>query len=206
MMRFVAISMCIHAALLLSWTHAFQFAGQQETTLSVTFDAPTEIAAPETTETTPSKSQKMASRSTRRGNASRAAITAKSDMMIKARSTPVSMSSQENGTDNSASASQREQARAQVKAHLLADLRRYFEYPMMALNAGWQGTVWLSVTLEPDGRVDQINVTRSSGYDVLDSSAIKAMKRVGRLSEAEQWLSGRSLEVPIPVVYRITGS
>src|SRR5690606_17846269 len=91
----------------------------------------------------------------------------------------------------------REAARARVRELLLADLARHFEYPWIARRRGWEGRVWLSVTVRPDGALERIHVTRSSGYEVLDRSAVETMKRIGPLAHAAHWLDGAALELPL---------
>jgi protein TonB len=95
-------------------------------------------------------------------------------------------------------------ARAQVRALLLSDLQRYFEYPHLARLRGWQGMVWLSVTVRPDGILDAIHVAKSSGYALLDRSAMDAMQRVGQLTEARRWLRDEPVELPLPILYQLT--
>ncbi|MFL6621700.1 MAG: TonB family protein [Sulfurifustis sp.] len=94
--------------------------------------------------------------------------------------------------------------RGEVQALLLADLRRYFEYPLIARRRGWEGIVRLSVTVQPDGGLAAIRIVRSSGYDVLDRSAVAALQRVGQFAQAGERLHGRPLELPLSVVYRLT--
>lgn len=95
-------------------------------------------------------------------------------------------------------------ARERVRNALLSDLTRHFEYPWLARRRGWQGMVWLSVTVEPDGRLKRIRVARSSGHDVLDRSAVETLQRVGQVAQARRWLDGQALELPLPIVYRLT--
>lgn len=49
-------------------------------------------------------------------------------------------------------------------------------YPKMARKRGYQGTVILSVLVNKDGRVDNLWVFESSGYNVLDNAALEAVK------------------------------
>lgn len=93
---------------------------------------------------------------------------------------------------------------SQLQLLLLGDLRRHFEYPLLAKKREWEGTVWLSVTLNSDGTVNNVRVIRSSGYTVLDRSAVTSMQRIGRLTEAARWLNGHGLELPLPIIYRLT--
>ena len=94
-------------------------------------------------------------------------------------------------------------ARAQIRSRLLADLKRYFEYPLLARRRGWEGTVWLAFTVAPDGVLERIHVARGSGYDALDHAAIVALRRVDQMREASAWLDGRALDMELPVIYRL---
>ena len=50
------------------------------------------------------------------------------------------------------------------------------EYPLVAREAGWEGTVVLQVEVLPGGTAGAVTVYRSSGYPVLDQAAVKAVK------------------------------
>jgi TonB family protein len=65
-------------------------------------------------------------------------------------------------------------------------------YPLEAREKGYQGEVLLRVEVLSNGQVGQVEVKRSSGYEVLDESALTAVK---------QWkfIPARRGEVPIPV-------
>ena len=92
-----------------------------------------------------------------------------------------------------------------IKARLYTDLARYFEYPELARRRGWEGRVMLAVNVAPDGQLQQIRVARSSGFAILDDSALQSLRQVDRLSEAATLLSGRQLAMQIPVIYRLQG-
>jgi TonB family protein len=64
-------------------------------------------------------------------------------------------------------------------------------YPQEAREKGYQGEVLLRVEILPNGRVGQIEVKKSSGYDILDQSALTTVR---------QWkfIPARKGEVPIP--------
>ncbi|MBK8816041.1 MAG: energy transducer TonB [Methylococcaceae bacterium] len=49
-------------------------------------------------------------------------------------------------------------------------------YPGIARSRNWEGLVLLRVYVTPDGRCGNINVARSSGHDVLDESAVEAVR------------------------------
>ncbi|MDZ4348600.1 MAG: energy transducer TonB [Xanthomonadaceae bacterium] len=44
-------------------------------------------------------------------------------------------------------------------------------YPRLALQRGWQGTVWLLVSVDPQGRPVAVDIHQGSGYALLDRSA-----------------------------------
>ncbi|SLM62517.1 MULTISPECIES: energy transducer TonB [Dickeya] len=49
-------------------------------------------------------------------------------------------------------------------------------YPDVAINRGWEGTVLLHVQVRPDGKVQAIELQRSSGYPALDDAARQAVQ------------------------------
>ncbi|MGM3175752.1 energy transducer TonB [Dickeya lacustris] len=49
-------------------------------------------------------------------------------------------------------------------------------YPDVAINRGWEGTVWLHVQVRADGKVQAIELQRSSGYPALDDAARQAVQ------------------------------
>ena len=50
------------------------------------------------------------------------------------------------------------------------------QYPALARVNHWQGLVQLEVSVSDEGRVQRIEVIRSSGHDVLDEAAINAVR------------------------------
>ncbi|MFQ5935620.1 MAG: energy transducer TonB [Acidiferrobacterales bacterium] len=94
-------------------------------------------------------------------------------------------------------------AQALIRGRLRTDLARYFYYPVIARRHGWQGRVRVAFTVQPDGRLTDLRVTHSSGYRVLDQSALKALRKVGNLAEAREWLKGQSAQIELPVIYRL---
>ena len=57
-------------------------------------------------------------------------------------------------------------------------------YPSRAQREGTEGTVGVSVTVGPDGRVSACSVTSSSGSSVLDDAACQGMQRYARFRPA----------------------
>ena len=48
-------------------------------------------------------------------------------------------------------------------------------YPELARERGWEGVVVLKILVSKEGLVHQIDVDKSSGYKILDESALKAI-------------------------------
>ncbi len=49
-------------------------------------------------------------------------------------------------------------------------------YPQIAIQRRWEGTVLLRLSITTEGRVGQVEILSSSGYDVLDGEAIRAVR------------------------------
>jgi len=59
-------------------------------------------------------------------------------------------------------------------------VREHLEYPYLARRMGWEGEVLLFFRLNPTGEVEEIIVLKSSGFEVLDKSAVNAVKRASK--------------------------
>lgn len=93
--------------------------------------------------------------------------------------------------------------RAHIQARLMQALRANFSYPLLARRNGWQGLVKIQLRIEPDGHLSHIELIRSSGFAVLDQAAIDSTSRIQPVSEAAAWLHNTSLDVLLPVEYRL---
>ncbi len=105
---------------------------------------------------------------------------------------------------DAAHARQTEKASFNASAPVSVDLNAAYrlnptpDYPPMALRRGWEGTVRLRVTLDIQGHPTRVDLAASSGYPMLDESALAAVRRwqfrpATRLGEAVV----ATVEVPI---------
>ena len=96
----------------------------------------------------------------------------------------------------------------ETEVHLRRSILKLFteqlDYPNIARRKGWQGIVTLELHIEPDGRISRLHIDRTSGYPVLDEAAIKSLQ-LASIPQAEQWLHGRSMDLLVPVEYRLGG-
>jgi len=75
-------------------------------------------------------------------------------------------------------------------------------YPGKARRAGWEGTTVLKVLVDPEGAPDRVAVDRTSGFDVLDAAAVKAVRR-WRFHPARRGLDAVPSWVRIPVAFKL---
>lgn len=192
---FLALSAIAHL-LALAWnTPSLMLPGHADAVLSVTFGEQRAVAA-----TPPG-----------RRNADPAPVTMPwktiggENPAISRAETPVTEASmaQESRRAASEADDDQEATRAYLRSRLLANLANYFHYPAQARRNGWEGTVLLGLRVEADGQLDKIRLERSSGYAVLDNSALNSLKQVGQVAEARAWLEGHSVDMQLPVIYRL---
>lgn len=195
LLGFVLASICLHGALLIVQRASVpRLAGQPETILSVSL-----TEAPE-----PASAIALAQATPRQPKASLTIpppTTPQAEVPTTVTAIPTTATARRDATDTPEH--HHKTARAQIRAQLLTDLARHFEYPLLARRRGWEGTVWLAFVVAPNGALEHIHVARGSGYDALDHSAVNALHRVGRLQYTNRRLSGDALEMQLPVIYRL---
>lgn len=60
------------------------------------------------------------------------------------------------------------------------------EYPPTARRLGQEGTVVLLIFVQPDGKVGDVKIHKSSGFDKLDEAAVREAKRSWRFIPAKE--------------------
>jgi len=98
------------------------------------------------------------------------------------------------------------QVREQLRGELHENFARHFYYPRLARKRGWQGEGLLNLKIESDGTISRILLTKSTGYSLLDDTAINTVMKIKNIKKMGQWLNGRSIEMELPVIYRLTNS
>lgn len=75
-------------------------------------------------------------------------------------------------------------------------------YPERARAEGWEGTVLIRVLVDPQGKSKWVEVSRSSGFAVLDGAAVEAVKR-WRFQPARY--GDRRVEswVKVPIIFQL---
>lgn len=75
------------------------------------------------------------------------------------------------------------------------------EYPAEARKAGMEGTVIIQALIDVDGKITQVKIAKSSGYKLLDSSALESSKRA-IFTPAQE--NGESVQCWVAIPYRFT--
>ncbi len=204
---FVLGSLAVHGLLLVAWASSVQFGAEPRVALSVRLDGDhettpsmhmdrTQRPQTERTHATASPAPVTAPASGERETAVQARTVCGADGCQTARATPSADASETGNAD---------EIRARIESRLRLDFARHFDYPWLARLRGWEGDVLLGVIVQASGRLDGIHVVRSSGFAVLDRSAIDSLRRIERIPDAVAWLRGRDLEMRLPVIYRLEG-
>lgn len=76
------------------------------------------------------------------------------------------------------------------------------DYPAIARSRGWQGKVLLRVKVSAQGTSDDVTVEQSSGHDILDESAIEAVKR-WRFIPAQRGDTPVASSVIVPIDFKL---
>jgi TonB family protein len=77
---------------------------------------------------------------------------------------------------------------------------READFPDEAQRWRWSGTALVEVLLTAEGQVEQVILSRSSGFRVLDQQAVEVVRRVPRLFVPPQ-LRGRPQRAIVPITF-----
>lgn len=71
-------------------------------------------------------------------------------------------------------------------------------YPPLARKMGWEGKVLVCFVICKNGRVEDLRVVKSSGFQLLDTNALEAIRRAAPYPNPPA-----RVEITVPVVYRL---
>ncbi|WP_374495567.1 energy transducer TonB [Zoogloea sp.] len=80
---------------------------------------------------------------------------------------------------------------------------RQQNYPRVAAMRGWEGEVQVRVTIARKGNIVAAQVVRSSGFEVLDQSAVQLVSGAGPLPRPPEALQNRELQIVVPVLFKL---
>ena len=93
-------------------------------------------------------------------------------------------------------------SKARVASIIYKELNQYFTYPRLAVKRNWQGKVLLSLRVTSSGKIKNIQLNQSSGYEILDQAAMNSLSKVDNLPEISSWLPF-DIDIEFPVVYKL---
>ena len=103
-------------------------------------------------------------------------------------------------------ASQREKQRNYLLGELQSQLKRYLSYPVIARRRGWQGEVTVAFNVNTVGQLNNVRLAQSSGYSVLDRSAVNAINKLENISLPDTLGRLQAMELRLPVRYQLQES
>jgi len=93
-------------------------------------------------------------------------------------------------------------ARASYIRGLSAAVAKQKRYPRLAQQRGWQGEVILHVVVDASGRLLDVSVERSSGFEALDREALEMVRRAAPFPFANG-MKKEDVSMSLPVVFRL---
>jgi len=96
---------------------------------------------------------------------------------------------------------QKFQPRSKIIAHLQNNILKNFYYPKLAQKKNLEGKVTVGFLLHTTGYLSKIEIIHSSGYEILDNAAIKAISNIARLSNVNV---NKDMAIQLPVIYRLS--
>mgnify|MGYP000100563148 CR=1 FL=1 len=98
---------------------------------------------------------------------------------VPAANTVASVTSSGSGSGRSESPEQlRSRYRAEHFAYIKKIIEENLSYPPQAQRMGWSGRVVVAFEVQNNGKVQNIRIARSTGYEVLDENVVETIRRV----------------------------
>lgn len=115
-----------------------------------------------------------------------------------------------NNRSNEPDRSLGERQTAVLQNYLLGEihhrLSQYLQYPDRARRRGWEGSVIVGFNIDQQGFLQNVHLARTSGYTLLDSAALTAIKKVNYIPVIHWGSRFQPVALRLPIVYRLTNS
>jgi len=94
----------------------------------------------------------------------------------------------------------------QLRQKIQTAFDSHFFYPQLAVRKGWSGEVVLQIAINhSNGQLEEIQLKKSSGFKLLDQSAIRTMEKLKNTPILEPSTMHGLIWMELPVVYRLQG-
>jgi len=90
---------------------------------------------------------------------------------------------------------------AKYRIAMIGYAHRFKRYPRAAIDNNWTGEVVVRMTIGADGKIAEMGIKSSSGYEILDRQALEMFKITKPFVQLPPQLAGRQFELEIPVIY-----
>lgn len=80
-------------------------------------------------------------------------------------------------------------------------IEQNWEYPQLALRYGLQGRLSLEFAVGANGQLEQLRITRSSGSQLLDDEALRAIKAAAPFPPIPSWIKGGPVMISASMEY-----
>jgi protein TonB len=90
-------------------------------------------------------------------------------------------------------------------ASIRASVEQRKEYPLLARRKKLEGTVVARFTLSRNGRLQNVEIAKSSNESILDNAAVNAIKSVQLFHPAPLEVKGENIQIEVPLTFRIAG-
>ena len=91
----------------------------------------------------------------------------------------------------------------QYRLALLGAANRYKRYPAIAMEKGWSGRVEIRIVIGANGMTQSISVKTSSGFEILDRTAVDMVTKAKPMTPIPPSLKGREFAVDVPVIFSL---
>ncbi len=92
-------------------------------------------------------------------------------------------------------------SRDQYRLALIGAAKRYKRYPAQAMQNGWTGKAEIRLVIGSNGMIQSAAVKTSSGYALLDDTALDMIKKAKPLTQIPPALRGKEFIVDVPVIF-----
>lgn len=128
----------------------------------------------------------------------------KSRAPVSANKQPVQAVPEQSHSQHETSSTRATNLKVQLQGKIKSALQKHLTYPSLARRRGWQGTVTVRLLIQANGELNNVALTKSSGYALLDESAVSALRKVKQLRTLVPLLQGQDMSLELPITYRLT--
>lgn len=93
-----------------------------------------------------------------------------------------------------------------VRGNIQSRLSQYLSYPELARRKNWQGIVIISLVVNDSGNFQDVQINSSSGFTLLDNTALSAVQQLGAVEIAEEFKLALNVTIEIPIQFKLQGT